>query len=95
MCVRNLYHVTDEANVDSIKKQGLLADDRGFVFATTSPEEATKVGEIYDHIDNAAVLEIEVMEHQIEEDPDPHGDIESRAVRVHDKVPAYDVEVVS
>jgi len=95
MCVQNLYHVTDEANLESIKEDGLLADHRGFVFATPTADEAEEVGEIYDHIDNAIVLEIEVMEHQIEEDPDPHGDIESRAVRVHDKVPAYDVEVVA
>jgi len=95
MCTRTLYHVTDAANVDSIESEGLLADGRGLVFATTSAEEAAEVGEIYDHIDDAAVLAIEVMEHQIEEDPDPHGDIESRAVRVHDKVAAHDVEVVA
>lgn len=94
MTTKTLYHVTDAANVDSILEDGLIADDRGFVFTTTTDAEARRVGGIYDTIDDAVVLSVEVMEHQIEPDPDPHGDIESRAVRVHDKVPAYDIEVV-
>lgn len=94
MVTETLYHVTDESNVDSILDDGLRADRRGLVFATPDPEEAERVGEIYDHIDDAAVLAIEVLEHSIEDDPDPHGDIDSRAVRVHDKVPPHDVEAV-
>ena len=93
MTTQTLYHVTDKQNVDSILSEGLLADNRGFVFMTTTVKEAERVGDIYDTIDEPVVLAVEVMEHKIESDPDPHGDIESRAVRVHDKVPAYDVKV--
>jgi RNA:NAD 2'-phosphotransferase (TPT1/KptA family) len=93
MTTQTLYHATDAANVDSILTEGLRADDRGLVFATPDAAEAERVGEIYNHIDDVAVVEVEVMEHQIEADPDPHGDINSRAVRVYDKVPAYDVQV--
>lgn len=93
MSTRTLYHVTDDANVDSILEEGLQADRRGLVFGTTSADEAERVGGVYDHIDDATVLEIEVLQHNVREDPDPHGDIESRAVSVGEKVPAHDVEV--
>lgn len=88
-----MYHVTDESNLESIQQQGLLADNRGLVFVTPTADEAECVGDIYDHIDSPVVLEVEVMTHKIQDDPDPHGDIESRAVSVGDKIPAYDVEV--
>lgn len=95
MCTETLYHVTDESNVDSILEEGLLpnpADADRLVFLTSSVEEAENIGEIYDTIDEAVVLEVEAMEHKIMEDPEPHGDLESYAHR--GEIPAHDVSVL-
>jgi RNA:NAD 2'-phosphotransferase (TPT1/KptA family) len=87
---RKMYHATDASNVDSILSGGLQSDTRGLVFVTTSKSEAERVGEIYDTIDDTVVLEVEVREHQIREDPDPHGDLDSRAVDVGGEIlPRY------
>lgn len=76
---QTMYHVTDGANVESILNEGLLGDDRGFVFLTSSVEEAEYIGEIYDTIDDAVVFEVEVADHRLEDDPDPHGELDSHA----------------
>lgn len=95
MTTETLYHVTDASNVDSIMAEGLKpnpADSDRLVFLAGSADEAARVGEIYDTIDEAVVLEAEVMEHKIMDDPEPHGDIDSYAHR--GSVPAHDVEVI-
>lgn len=93
MVTKQMFHVTDESNVESILETGLRADRRGLVFVTPTSEEAARVGDIYNHIDTPVVLEVEVITHQLRDDPDPHGNIDSHAVSVGDKIPAYDVEV--
>jgi len=95
MTTDTLYHVTDVSNVDSILEEGLLpnpSDSRRLVFLTGSAEEAAHIGEIYDTIDDPVVLEAEVMEHKLMDDPEPHGDLESYAHR--GEIPAYDIDVV-
>lgn len=95
MCTETLYHVTDESNVESIEEDGLLpnpADSRKLVFLTSTAEEAEHIGEIYDTIDNSVVLEVEVMEHNLMEDPEPHGNLDSYAHR--GSIPAHDVSVL-
>lgn len=96
MTTQTLYHVTDAANVDSILKEGLLpnpADRNRFVFLAGSAEEAARVGELYDTIDEPVVLAVEVMAHKVEDDPEPHGDLDSYAHR--GEIPAHDVEVLT
>lgn len=96
MSTKTLYHVTDASNVDSILSEGLRpqpGDSRRLVFLTSTAEEAEHIGELYDTIDDAVVLEVEVMEHKVMDDPEPHGDLDSYAHR--GEVPAHDVEVVS
>ena len=93
MATKTMYHATDASNAESIRENGLRADERGLVFVTTSHSEAERVGEIYPTIDDTVVFEVEVREHQIEADPDPHGDLDSRAVRASDKIPSQYVEV--
>jgi RNA:NAD 2'-phosphotransferase (TPT1/KptA family) len=88
-----MYHATDASNVESILSEGLRTDERGLVFVTTSKSEAERVGEIYDTIDDTVVLEVEVREHQIREDPDPHGDLDSRAVDAGGKILPRYIEV--
>lgn len=97
MTTQTLYHVTDESNVESIQNGGLVPHpSRGhhdnFVFLTTSEEEAEYIGEIYNTVDDPAVFEVEVMEHKLQEDPDPHGDLDSYAHR--GEIPTHDVELV-
>lgn len=96
MTTQTLYHVTDESNVESILEEGLLpnpADNRRLVFLTSSVDEAEYIGEIYDTIDDPVVLEAEVMEHKIMDDPEPHGDLDSYAHR--GEIPSHDVQVVA
>jgi len=93
MTTTTLYHVTDAANEDSIKSEGLRAGDlKNLVFLTTSEDEARNIGEVYDTIDDAVVFEVEVMEHKLMEDPEPHGDLNSYAHR--GDIPSHDVQVV-
>lgn len=96
MATRTMYHVTDESNVDSILEEGLQpnpADSRRLVFFTTTTEEAEHIGEIYDTVEEPVVLEAEVMEHKLMDDPEPHGELDSYAHR--GAVPAHDVSVVA
>lgn len=96
MCTRTLYHVTDVANVDSIRENGLQpnpADSDRLVFLTSTVGEAAHIGEIYPTIDEPVVFEAEVMEHKVMDDPEPHGDLDSFAHR--GEIPAHDVEVVA
>lgn len=95
MTTKTLYHATDASNAESIKENGLRADDRGLVFVTTTKDEAECVADVYDTIDDAVVFAVEVREHQIQEDPDPHGDLESRAVSVSEKILPRYVEVAA
>lgn len=74
-----MYHVTDAENKDSILENGLKGDRRGLVFLTSSLDEAKDIGNIYDTIEDRVVFEAEVMENSLREDPDPHGDLDSRA----------------
>jgi RNA:NAD 2'-phosphotransferase (TPT1/KptA family) len=76
---RTVYHATDRANRDSIETKGLQTDERGFVFVTTNKDDAKRVGDFYDTIDDVVIFECEVMDCHLREDPDPHGDIDSRA----------------
>lgn len=95
MSTETMYHVTDAANVDSILAEGLQpdpADSRRLVFLTSSADEAAHIGEIYDTIDDPVVLEVEVMEHNLMDDPEPHGDLDSYAHR--GEIPAHDVRVL-
>jgi len=94
MTTVTLYHVTDKTNVNSILKEGLKPrpnDSRRLVFFASCADEASRVGEIYDTIEDPVVLEAEVMEHNVMDDPEPHGDINSYAHR--GKVPAHDVRI--
>jgi len=94
MTTKTLYHVTDATNEDSIKAEGLRAGDlKNLVFLTSSEDEAREIGEIYDTIDDAVVFEVEAMEHNLMEDPEPHGDLDSYAH--HGDIPAHDVQVVA
>lgn len=79
MATKQMFHVTDESNAESIKENGLKTDPRGLCFLTTSKEEAEYIGEIYDTIETAVVFEATVMESSLREDPDPHGDLDSYA----------------
>jgi len=96
MTTETLYHVTDTSNVDSILAEGLKpnpADADRLVFLAGDADEAARVGELYDTIDDPVVLEVEVMEHKVMDDPEPHGDLDSYAHR--GPIPSHDVEVVS
>jgi len=93
MTTKTLYHATDASNAESIKQNGLKSDERGLVFVTTSESEAERVGEIYPTIDETVIFEVEVREHQIQEDPDPHGDLDSRAVSTSEKILPRYIEV--
>jgi len=93
MTTKTLYHVTDESNKESIRADGLKAGFKNMVFLTTSQDEAEQIGEIYDTIDNPVVFKIEVMEHKLMEDPEPHGDLDSYAHR--GDIAAHDVEVAA
>lgn len=93
MTTKTLYHVTDASNTDSIKSEGLKAGFKNFVFFTDSETEAERIGEIYDNIDEPVVFEVKIMEHKLQDDPEPHGDLNSFAHR--GDIPAHDVEVVA
>jgi RNA:NAD 2'-phosphotransferase (TPT1/KptA family) len=93
METKTMYHATDGSNAESIKENGLRADERGLVFVTTNKNDAERVGEIYPLIDDTVVFEVTVREHQIREDPDPHGDLDSRAVDTSGKIHPRYVEV--
>jgi RNA:NAD 2'-phosphotransferase (TPT1/KptA family) len=92
MATNTLYHATDAAKKDSIQVEGLRAGMKNLVFLTTTAEEAEYIGDIYDTIDDTVIFEVEVMEHNLREDPEPHGDLDSYAH--HGDIPAHDVEVV-
>lgn len=95
MTTETLYHVTDESNIESIMDEGLLPnpnDSNRFVFLTSTKDGAERVGETYDTIEDPVVVEVEVMSHKVEEDPEPHGDLDSYAHR--GQIPPHDVEVV-
>jgi hypothetical protein len=62
------------------------------VFLTSTPDQAARIGEIYDTIDDAVVLEVDVLEHKLMDDPEPHGDLDSYAHR--GEVPAHNVRVL-
>jgi len=93
MTTQTLYHVTDESNKDSIEDSGLKAGMKNLVFLTSTETEAKEIGEIYDTIDDPVVFEVEVMEHKLMDDPEPHGDLDSHAHR--GDIPAHDVEVLA
>jgi len=95
MTTETLYHVTDASNVDSIMRDGLQpnpADSDRLVFLTSSVDEAERIGDIYDTIDDAVVLAVEVLSHNVIDDPEPHGDLDSYAHR--GAVPPHDVDRV-
>ena len=93
MTTRTLYHVTDASNADSIEADGLQAGLKNFVFLTDSVEEAQRIGEIYDTVDDPVVFEAEVRTRNLQDDPEPHGDLNSFA---HSgDIPSHDVEQVA
>lgn len=95
MSTKTMYHVTDAANVDSILGEGLQpnpTDSRRLVFLTTTTDEASHIGEIYDTIDDPVVLEVEVMEHKLIDDPEPHGELDSYAHL--GEIPSHNVRVL-
>jgi hypothetical protein len=82
MDTTTLYHATSGENKESIQQQGLQAGDlRDYVFLAGSESEARELGEIYPEITDPVVFEVEVADHKIKPDPEPHGDYDSFAHR--------------
>jgi len=82
---KEVFHVTDEENVDSIFEQGLQPspsiNDRGeYVFVTPSEDAAKEVEDAYFASgDDTAMIKASVPEFKLMDDPDPHGDLDSLA----------------
>lgn len=79
------YHVTHRENVESIKQEGLKPSPSvnhatEYVFLTATKEGAQEVMDAYyGSGDNAVVLECNVLEYKLIDDPDPHGELDSYA----------------
>jgi len=79
-----MYHATDATNKDSILEAGLQPQDGDrdrLVFLTTNREDAETVADVYPSIDDGVIFAVEVADRELMEDPEPHGDLDSRAHR--------------
>jgi len=80
-----VYHVTHEDNVESIKESGLEPSPSinhnyaEYVYVTPTQEDAKDVIDAYYSGPEAVVLKAKVAEHKLIEDPDPHGELNSLA----------------
>ena len=93
------YHVTHQDNVESIKEDGLepspsINHTGKYVFLTSTPEGAEEViNAYYGSGKNAVVLEVNVLEYKLIDDPDPHGDLDSYAH--NGRIEPRDIEVLN
>ena len=86
---RTVYHVTHENNVESIKQNGLEPSPSineayaEYVYVVPTREDADDVIDAYYGCGNSVVIKASVAEHRLNEDPDPHGDLNSLAHSGH------------
>jgi len=96
---KHVYHVTHEDNVESIKQSGLEPSPSinhnyaKYVYVVPTRDDADDVIDAYYSGPEATVIKAKVAEHKLQEDPDPHGDLNSFAHDGH--IPARCVEVVA
>jgi len=95
----DVYHVTHEDNVESIKEGGLEPspsinhDYAEYVYVVPTRDDAEEVINAYYGAGNSVVIKATVAEHKLIDDPDPHGDLNSLAHNGH--IPPRCVEVVA
>lgn len=89
--MQTMFHVTDEANVDSILDSGLQPQrDGGKVFLMDDAEKAEEYGRLMPVVDNPVVLEVEVLEHKVtHDDEEPGEEFKDHAYFVRGDVPAH------
>ena len=93
-----VYHVTHEDNVESIKDEGLKPSPSinhnyaEYVYVVPEREDADDVIDAYYSGPEAVVIKAKVAEHKLQPDPDPHGDLNSLAHNGH--IPPRSIEVV-
>jgi hypothetical protein len=81
----DVYHVTHEDNVESIRDSGLEGsasinhDYAEYVFVVPTLEDADDVIDVYFSGPEAVVIKAQVAEYKLIEDPDPHGELNSFA----------------
>jgi len=88
------YHASNAENKDSILENGLQpqsSDVDNLVFITTNKEDAETVADVYPTIENGVIFEVEIDENNVFEDPEPHGELDSRAHR--GAVPPHKISV--
>jgi hypothetical protein len=84
-----VYHVTHEDNVESIRDSGLEPSPSinhnyaEYVYIVPSLDDADDVIDAYYAGPEAVVIKAQVAEHKLIEDPDPHGDLNSFAHNGH------------
>ena len=89
--VKNVFHVTDRSNADSILEEGIQPQrDGGKTFFMEDPDSAKEYGEIMPTVEDPVVFEAEVMDHQLAPDSEEPGDFPAYEKR--GGVPAYDVD---
>jgi len=94
-----VYHVTHEDNVESIKESGLEPspsinhDYAEYVYVVPTRDDADDVIDAYYGAGNSVVIKAQVADHKLIDDPDPHGDLNSLAHNGH--IDPSNIEVVN